>query len=347
MPSIELEKINNYACRDINLSIRDRELLVLLGPVGSGKTTLLNVMAGLAPYRGTVLFDGEQVDAIPARDRRIGYLFQDLLLFPHLTVRDNIAYGLYARNQTPEKISERVGEMIDFLGLENLAGRYPRGLSGGEKQRAALARALAISPDILLLDEPLSSLDFKTTKYLRMEIKRIQRELKITTVYVTHDQLEAEEMADRIAVINRGRLEQAGDPDDIFFSPATEAVADYLGRPNILECESSRTLAGGLVEVKCGGVKIVVPHHAEKIRKIAIFPRDIYVSGQDPPGPDINRFRARVTEIREDNSLGRLVLELGANRLVSELPRDLLHHLGIGVGSEVYLILKFRWIRVC
>jgi len=347
MPAIELNNINNYACRNINLTVRDHELTVLLGPVGSGKTTILNVIAGLVPYSGSVSFNSHPVDIIPARKRKIGYLFQELLLFPHLTVGENIAYGLRVRRRQREAIHKRVEKMIEFLGLENLADRYPVNLSGGEKQRAALARALAISPDILLLDEPLSSLDFKTTKYLRMEIRRIQKELKITTVYVTHDQLEAEEMADRIAVISRGRLEQTGRPDEIFFSPASEAVADYIGRPNILECDASRSLAGGLVEVECGGVKIVVPHHEETVRKIAIFPKDIYVSGQDPPGPDINRFRARVKEIREEGPLSRLSLELGENLLISELPSDLLHHLAIEVGSEIYLILKFRWIRVC
>jgi len=347
MPSIELKNISNFICRDVNLKVNDQEFLVFLGPIGSGKTTLLNIIAGLAEYEGSVNYGGHPVDLIPTSDRKVGYLFQDLLLFPHLTVEKNIAYGPAARGVSPALKNQRVKEMIAFLSLESLAHRYPRNLSGGEKQRVALARVLAISPEILLLDEPLSSLDFKTAKYLRMEIKRIQKKFRITTIYVTHNLLEAEEMADRIAIIHRGVLQQVGSPEEIFFNPAGEVVSDFIGKPNILKCDRCRILAGGLVEVECGGISIVVPHHGNLIKKIAISPKDIYVSVDEPPGPDLNRFRAIITDIITSGSLIKLKLTLGENSLTSELPGDIFETLGLTVGMEVFLILKFKWIRVC
>ncbi len=347
MPAIELKGVANQICRGITLTVPNRELLVLLGPVGAGKTTLLNIIAGLVPYRGSVLFDGRTIDAVPVAQRQIGYLFQNLLLFPHLTVEENVVYGLKVRSAPAGKIGQRKDFLMEFFGLEDLARRYPPDLSGGEKQRVALARALGPEPEVLLLDEPFSNLDYKTTKYLRLELKRLQRELKITTVYVTHDQFEAEELADSIAVLHQGRLVQAGTAEEIFFHPADDAVADFIGRPNILDCQNSRVLGGGLVEVVCSGARIVVPHHGGPIRKIAVFPRDIYVSPEQPPGPEINRFPARITKIRPAGSLVALTLKLGENTLVSEVPRALFDTLGVEEGSAVFLILKFRWIRVC
>jgi len=347
MPAIELRNVSNRICREISLTVPDRELMVLLGPVGAGKTTLLNIIAGLAPYRGSVLFDGRPVDALPVPERNVGYLFQNLLLFPHLTVEENILYGLKARRAPAERARRGARDLIDFFNLGPLADRYPARLSGGEKQRVALARALAPEPEILLLDEPFSNLDYKTTKYLRLELKRLQRELEITAIYVTHDQFEAEEIADSIAVLHRGRLVQAGTAEEIFFHPAGEAVADFIGRPNVLYCDSSRVLGGGLVEVTAGGIPIVVPHHGGPIRKIAVFPRDIYVSPEQPPGPEINRFRAVIENIRPAGGLVILTLKLGGNTLSSEVPRALFETLGVEEGSEVFLILKFRWLRVC
>ena len=220
MPSIELKNISQYICRQVNLKIRDKELLVLLGPNGAGKTTLVNIIAGLTDYEGSVLFNDVPVDKLPSHKREVGYLFQDLVLFPHLDVAANIAYGLRAKKQPQHQVEARVNELLQMMKIEHLASRYPKHLSGGEKQRVALARALAPSPRVLLLDEPLSSLDVPTTKYLRTELKQLQQRLGITTVYVTHDLQEAEEMADRIAVLQDGHLEQVGKPEEVFFYPA-------------------------------------------------------------------------------------------------------------------------------
>ncbi|MBZ4688134.1 MAG: transporter ATP-binding protein [Clostridiales bacterium] len=210
MPFIKLKNVSNYICRNVNLQVFDRELLVLFGPNGAGKTTLLNIIAGLVEYNGEVYFDSTCVDEIPASERGVGYVFQNLILFPHLNVASNIAFGLRARKEPPDRIKARINELLEMMKIKHLVSRYPKNLSGGEKQRVALARALASSPKILLLDEPLSSLDFQTAQNLRVELKQLQKKLGITTVYVCHNMKEAEEMADRIAVIKEGRIEEIG-----------------------------------------------------------------------------------------------------------------------------------------
>ena len=230
MPEIELKNICKYICHNVNLKIFDKELMVLLGPNGAGKTTLINIIAGLTDYAGSVLFDDVAVDKLPASKREVGYLFQDLVLFPHLNVAANVAYGLRAKKQPPPQIEARVDELLQMMRIKHLSSRYPRHLSGGEKQRVALARAFATSPKLLLLDEPLSSLDVQTAKYSRTELRHLQRKLKTTTVYVTHDLQEAEEMADRIAIIHSGHIEQVARPKEVFFYPKSEEVTDFIRR---------------------------------------------------------------------------------------------------------------------
>jgi len=211
MPVIELKKVSNQVCQDVNLKIFDKELLVLMGPNGAGKTTLLNVIAGLINYNGSVLFDGICMDGVRAAKRNIGYLFQNLVLFPHLDVASNIAYGLRTRKMPPSQVKARVNEIIRMMKIEGLSSRYPRYLSYGEKQRVALARALALSPKVLLLDEPMSNIDFKTAINLRVELKLLQRMLGITTIYVTHNLEEAKELADRVCVIEDGSIKMVVD----------------------------------------------------------------------------------------------------------------------------------------
>jgi len=219
MTAIELLNIENHVCRGVNLKVFSGELLVLLGPNGAGKTTLLNIIAGLIGYKGSVLFDGRPIDELPTRERKVGYLFQDLVLFPHLDVASNIAYGLRVQRWSNEKIELRVKELLRLLKIEHLATAYPWHLSGGEKQKVALSRALAPYPRILLLDEPLSSLDWQTSQYLRFELKGLQQKLGITTLYVTHDLTEAKEVADRMAIILEGRIEQIGKLEDLHPGP--------------------------------------------------------------------------------------------------------------------------------
>ena len=223
MPDIELKNISNYVFNGLNMEIFDKELLVVIGQNGAGKSTLLNIIAGLVEYEGSVLFDGVSVNSMLTDKRRVGYLFQNLALFPHLDVASNIGYGPAVNGNPRENIAQRVDELLRLMKIEHLKDRYPKNLSGGERQRVALARSLAVSPQVLLLDEPFSSLDTGMCSCIRQEIKRIQRGLGITTVLVTHDMTEAVEMGDRIVAMNGGEVHEVADiqrmhsydPDDI------------------------------------------------------------------------------------------------------------------------------------
>ena len=234
-----------------------------------------------------------------------------------------------------------------MMKIKHLSSRYPKHLSGGEKQRVALARALALSPRVLLLDEPLSSLDVQTSKYLRVELKQIQRELGITTIYVTHDLMEAEEMADRIAIIYGGCVEQVAAPEEVFFYPKNDGVSDFIGAPNILDCDYCHALGEGLMEVNCGGLNIVLPDDGHMVQRIAIFPSDIYISNTKPPGPGVNRFEGSITGIKFSSDAVRLEVKVGDKSLLAEVPNHIFEDLDLAIGKEVFLILKLRRIRAC
>ena len=227
------------ALDDISLDIREGELLALLGPSGSGKTTLLRVIAGLEHAdRGRVLFGGEDASQLSVQDRRVGFVFQHYALFRHLTVADNIAFGLKVRRERDRwpaaKIASRVEELLSLVQLQGLGGRYPAQLSGGQRQRVALARALAIEPRVLLLDEPFGALDAQVRRDLRGWLRQLHEQTGLTTVFVTHDQEEALELADRVAILNGGRIEQLATPADAYDLPATPFVYSFVGAVNRL-----------------------------------------------------------------------------------------------------------------
>lgn len=242
--ALELSHLNRRftgfaALNDVSLTIAPGEFLALLGPSGSGKTTLLRILAGLDyPDSGSVVKEGEDFLATPARERRIGMVFQHYALFRHLTVVENIAFGLRVRpwRSRPSRkvIRERVDRLLRRVQLEGLGGRYPTQLSGGQRQRVALARALAVEPDMLLLDEPFGALDAQVRVTLRRWLRELHEELGLTTVFVTHDQEEALELADRVAVMNNGRIEQVGPPEAIYQQPATPFVCEFIGKVNRL-----------------------------------------------------------------------------------------------------------------
>jgi thiamine transport system ATP-binding protein len=223
------------ALKDVSLSIADGEFFTLVGPSGCGKTTLLRSIAGLeTPSEGTVSIGGRAVTDEPPKARNIGIVFQNYALFPHMSVAENIAYGLqFHELSSGHSVDERVSELLDLVDLNGFGDREPEQLSGGQQQRVALARALAPEPDVLLLDEPLSALDAQLRKQLRVQIKTIQRELGITTVYVTHDQAEALAISDRIAVMQNGQVEQVATPETVYRTPGTQAVAEFIGDNNV------------------------------------------------------------------------------------------------------------------
>jgi multiple sugar transport system ATP-binding protein len=244
LADVVLENLSKHygevkAVDNISLKIADRELLILLGPSGSGKTTAMRLIAGLeTPTSGRILIDGILVNDLPPRDRDIAMVFQSYALYPHMTVYDNIAFPLRMRKMPKAEIKEKVKKAADVLDISRLLERKPKQLSGGEQQRVALGRAIVREPKVFLMDEPLSNLDAKLRLYMRAELKALQKRLGITTVYVTHDQLEAMTMADRIALIDRGSLLQTGSPDEIYSHPATDFVGGFIGSPpmNFINC---------------------------------------------------------------------------------------------------------------
>lgn len=223
------------AVDNVTIDIKSGELFTLLGPSGCGKTTLLRMIAGFNSIEnGTISFDKKIINTIPAYKRNIGMVFQNYAIFPHLSVFDNVAYGLKARKIKKNEITERVIEALRMVQIENLKDRSPANMSGGQQQRVALARAIVIHPDILLMDEPLSNLDAKLRIQMRVIIKKVQKKLGITTIYVTHDQEEALAISDRIAVMKNGKIQQVGTPKEIYTKPANKFVASFIGTSNIL-----------------------------------------------------------------------------------------------------------------
>jgi putative spermidine/putrescine transport system ATP-binding protein len=226
------------AVEDFNLEAEQGEFISFLGPSGCGKTTTLRMIAGFElPSSGTILLSGQDLTYVPPNKRTVGMVFQSYALFPNMTVADNIGYGMRIAMRPRAEIRQRVQEMLALIHMEGFAGRYPNQLSGGQQQRVALARALAIHPQVLLLDEPLSALDAKIRVELRQEIRRIQQQLGITTIYVTHDQEEALSLSDRVVVMSAGKVEQVGSPIQIYNTPASEFVASFVGQLNLLPVE--------------------------------------------------------------------------------------------------------------
>jgi len=246
------------AIDDVSLTIEEGDFFTLLGPSGCGKTTLLRTIAGFyMPEAGEIRFGDRVVNAIPAHRRETGMVFQNYALFPHLSVYDNVAYGLRARKIPRPEAAGRVADILKSVQLEGLEHRAPSQLSGGQQQRVALARALVISPQILLMDEPLSNLDAKLRVSMREEIRRLQKRMGITTIYVTHDQEEAMAVSDRIAILSRGRVEQVGTPAGIYFRPVSRFAAEFMGGSNILEFQvAAYDAQTGLITAEAGGQKI-------------------------------------------------------------------------------------------
>jgi len=236
-----------YAARDVSLDVQPGEFLTLLGPSGCGKTTTLRIIAGFEqPDAGRVLFDGQDVTDMPANQRNIGFVFQNYALFPHLSIFENVAYGLRVRGAAAEVIVKRVGDVLALVGLAGYEQQFSAQLSGGEQQRVALARAIVIEPRVLLFDEPLSNLDAKLRVQMRQEIRALQRRLGITTVYVTHDQEEAMAVSDRIVVMSQGSVMQVGTAEDLYYRPASEFVATFVGRVNLITGTLARADDGKL-----------------------------------------------------------------------------------------------------
>ncbi|MEX1172518.1 MAG: ABC transporter ATP-binding protein [Chloroflexota bacterium] len=301
------------AVQDFNLEATRGEFVSFLGPSGCGKTTTLRMIAGFEqPTAGTIHVDGEDITARPPNRRNVGMVFQSYALFPNMSVADNIGFGLKVRKHPSAQIRQRVGELLKLIHLEGRGDRYPFQLSGGQQQRVALARALAIEPQVLLLDEPLSALDAKIRVALRHEIRQIQRELGITTVYVTHDQEEALELSDRIVVMSEGRIEQVGTPFEIYNFPSTAFVASFVGTLNAVEARVADPAGGGLT---LAGDHIRTTSSLKGQTgdpvMVALRPEMITLDGIDgEPADGANQLSATVTDIAFLGSVVRVSTKL-------------------------------------
>lgn len=268
------------ALRNISLEVFEGEFVCFLGPSGCGKTTLLRAIAGLdIQTQGSISQAGADISVLPPSERDFGIVFQSYALFPNLSVEKNVAYGLESRRAHRDEVSQRVTELLALVDLADQVKKYPAQLSGGQQQRVALARALATSPGLLLLDEPLSALDAKVRAHLRMEIKELQRRLAVTTIMVTHDQEEALTMADRIVVMNHGVIEQIGTPQEIYASPASQFVADFIGTMNFI---SARTASAGKCVLEDFEIAVDTSGwEAGQPVQLAIRPEDVQLGAKD------------------------------------------------------------------
>lgn len=270
----------------VSLGVARGELVALLGPSGCGKTTTLRMVAGFVePTEGDVFIGGRRVTGLPPYKRDTGMVFQSYALFPHLTVAQNVAFGLKRRGVARREISERVGRMIDLMRLTGLADRLPTQLSGGQQQRVAVARALVINPEVVLLDEPFSNLDALLRESTRVELRRIQDELELTTMFVTHDQSEAMAVADRVAVMNQGKLVQIDTPQRIYSQPRNRFVATFVGHANIFKARASGPHEGGTL-MQGDGFSLVVPGRIEGEREIVLRPEAVTLSPPSSAAPN-------------------------------------------------------------
>ncbi len=344
--SIEIRNIrknfgNFSALNNVSLDVPSGELVALLGPSGCGKTTLLRIIAGLeTPDSGSIHFHGKDATSSQVRDREVGFVFQHYALFRHMTVFENVAFGLRVRPKdtrpSDAEIKRRVHELLELVQLDWLADRYPPQLSGGQRQRIALARALAVEPKVLLLDEPFGALDAKVRKELRRWLRRLHDELHITSIFVTHDQEEALEVSDRVVVINKGRIEQIGSPQEVYDHPVSPFVYQFLGNVN----QFNSQIHEGKANIGGVGLKIDSHHDTQHSPALAyVRPHDIEIHKDQNAGAP--SFEAVVSYIHAIGPLVRLELirddELSEEIIESELTREKFLQLDVAVGAKVYV----------
>jgi putative spermidine/putrescine transport system ATP-binding protein len=326
---------SSIAVSQMSLEIGDGEFIALLGPSGCGKTTTLRMIAGfIDASEGQIFFGDQDVTSVPANKRNTGMVFQGFALFPHMTVEQNVAYGLEMRRVAKDEIRQRVAKVLELVQLGGFAKRMPRQLSGGQQQRVALARALVINPHVLLLDEPLSALDAKLRHEVRLQIRHLQQSLGLTTVFVTHDQEEALSLADRLVVMNAGRIEQIGSPADLYERPATPFVADFIGKTNFFKGTQT-----GSTFVTDFGLSLRVAKENGAATLLGVRPEKIQIVPQGSAGSSANVIDGRVLLV---SYLGpsteyRVTIAEGRHVLIQEANRDNAEKLA--VGQPVSLVI--------
>ncbi|MDK2890056.1 MAG: molybdate transport system ATP-binding protein [Methanoculleus sp.] len=329
------KSLGEFSLSNVSLSVEDGEYFIVLGPTGAGKTILLETIAGIySPDTGRILLNGRDITDVPARERNIGMVYQDYMLFPHLTVEANIGFGLRSRRADPAFIRGKVEGSADLLNISHLLHRYPGTLSGGEQQRAAIARALVMEPEALLLDEPLSALDVKTRENLRAELAQIHEATGTTIVHITHNFEEVFDLADRVAIMRGGDVIQVGTPEEIFRRPNSDFVAGFVGVENLLRGTGS---PDGTVAVE--DLRIRVENGMSGPVSVAIRPEEILLSKKILPENGKNVFSGRVDSVRPNGGLVRVFVDAGVLFKVT-LTRQGFEEAGFAPGDAVYLAFR-------
>jgi len=327
LQGVEKRYGDHLAVASLDLDIREGEFLTLLGPSGCGKTTTLRMIAGFVrPTAGRLFIDEDDVTAVPPQRRGIGMVFQDYALFPHMTIAENIGFGLVERGAAKDRVAARVRELLELIRLPDIGERYPTEISGGQQQRIALARAVAHPPRVLLMDEPLGALDLKLRETMQLELRRIQQALRITTVYVTHDQSEAMTMSDRIAVMNAGSVEQLGIPTAIYDTPRTRFVADFVGKINFIPGAVAAAGASALIVTPLGRFEAVNPDRLQsgQTATIAVRPENISFLSPEARATTVNRVDGTVEGRSFVGNLLHVTLRVDATTtlIVETRPQD-------------------------
>lgn len=329
----------------VNLEIKTNEYFVILGPSGSGKTLLLELIAGMWPIdSGEIYVDHENITEISLEKRGIGFVYQNYMLFPHKTVFENIAFGLNMKKVDKDEVKTRVDEMMDLFNIAHLGHRLPRTLSGGEQQRTALARALIISPNVLLMDEPLSALDRKTRDDLIRQMKDLHNKFDITMVHVTHNFDEALALADRIAIMKEGRISQVGNSTEIFRHPKDKFVADFVGVENIIE-GVARKDGEKMTLIDTGNISIYSTEQREGPVHVTVRPEDIILSNKKVETSARNVFEGRITEIIDTGALIKLTVDV-KEPIVVFLTRQSFLDMELNIGKDVWTYFKATAVHV-
>ena len=340
-------KLGDFSLEDISLEVQEGEYFVVLGPTGSGKTILIECIAGLyKSKKGEIWMNDLEVTGLTPEEREVGYVPQDYTLFPFLNVRENIEFGMKIKNYPKIEINRKLKEMVDLLGIENLLRRSPSKLSGGEKQRVAIARALVTEPKLLLLDEPLSALDPKTREDVENELKKIHFRTKTTTIHVTHNFEEALALADRIAVMNCGRIIQTGTPEEIFRKPLSEFVAKFVGAENLFKGIS--TIKEGISVIDIFGtnnIKIYSLTPKEGDVRIIVHPEDVIVSKEKIVSSARNNFKGKITAVYNKGALIKIVVDAEI-QITALITRRSFEELNLNINSEVYVSFKASGVHV-